>query len=65
MTTGSRERGANLSTRYSGIFAKDGSIGSSPSLSDVGIQHPEAALIIIGEPGRGDGLAGFPLEQTV
>jgi hypothetical protein len=43
ITTGSRERGANLSTRYSGIFAEDGSTGSSRWSSDFGIQHPKAA----------------------
>ena len=33
MTTGSRESGANLSTRCSGTFAEDGSGGSSRSSS--------------------------------
>jgi hypothetical protein len=56
ITTGSRERGANLSTRYSGIFAADGSTGSWRSSSDFGIQHPKKLHIISlcassGEPG--------------
>ena len=37
MTTGSRESGANLSTRCSGTFAEDGSGGSSRSSSDFGM----------------------------
>src|SRR5262249_56975010 len=60
-TTGSRERGENLSTRYSGIFAAECSTGSSRSLSGFAIQHPKGTLIISlcvnsGEPSRGDGL---------
>ena len=37
MTTGSRESGANLSTRCSGTFAEDGSGGASRSSSDSGM----------------------------
>jgi len=43
ITTGSRERGANLSTRYSGIFGADGSTGSSRSSSDFGIRYTPKA----------------------
>jgi hypothetical protein len=44
ITTGSRESGANLSTRYSGIFAEDGSTGLLRLYQLVKIEAvPEAA----------------------
>jgi hypothetical protein len=52
MTTGSRESGANLSTRCSGTFAEDGSGGSSRSSSDFGMCCIISLRANSGEPGH-------------